>query len=67
MKKFRVHYKCVSELDVASLWPDGDAPDSPSTADVCALISRCGGIYNVLGEWNLDAHDRDWWVEELDE
>ena len=65
MKKFKIHYRCVSELDAASLWDEGDAPDNPSAADVRALIKRCGGIYKVLGDWCLDEYDREWWVEEL--
>ena len=67
MKKFRIHYKCVSDLNVFDLWPDGDGPDNPTTADVRQLVRECGGIYNVLGEWNLHEHDGDWFVEEIDE
>jgi hypothetical protein len=63
MKKFKIHYKCVSELTVSDLWPDGDAPDNPTTADVRQLIREYGGIYNVLGEWNLHECDGDWFVE----
>ena len=33
-KKFRIRYECVSELHDFELWPDGDAPDNPTTADV---------------------------------
>lgn len=67
MKKFRIHYKCVSDLPIDAIWPDGDAPDNPTTADVRQLVSECGGIYDVLGEWNLHEHDGDWFVEEIDE
>ena len=71
MKKFKIHYECVSELTVSDLWPDGgpdgDAPDNPTTADVRQLVSECGGICHVLSTWNLHAHDGDWFVEEIDE
>ena len=66
-KKFRIRYECVSKLHDFELWPDGDAPDNPTTADVRRLVGECGGIYSVLGEWNLHEHDGDWFVEEIDE
>jgi hypothetical protein len=67
MKKFKIHYKCISELDVNSLWPDGDAPDNPTTSDVRQLIIECGGIYDVLSDWNLHTFDGDWFVEEIND
>jgi hypothetical protein len=54
MKKFRIMIECDVELTVAQLWPDGDAPESPTDDDVLELIEECGGVERVLGDWNLD-------------
>lgn len=43
-----------ADLDIESLWPDGDAPEHPTIADVQKVIDRDGGIERVLHDWNLD-------------
>jgi hypothetical protein len=65
MKKFRICYKCYSDLTIEEIWPDGDQPRYPSVDQVRQVIDDCGGIYKVLGEWYLDDNDRDWWIEEI--
>ena len=41
-------------LTVSDLWPDGDAPANPTVLDVAKLIAKCGGLHNVIHDWNLD-------------
>lgn len=53
-KTFILQYDIDVTLDVDELWPDGDAPDDPTVADVVALIKRCGGWRKVISDWNLD-------------
>jgi hypothetical protein len=62
MKKFKIRYEMETVLDVDSMWPDGDAPESPTVEDVIGLIKKHGGIYRVLDEWNLHMCDGDWGV-----
>lgn len=52
-KSFRLVYTVDVTLNVGQLWPDGDAPASPSATDVEALIKSCGGWPRVIGDWNL--------------
>lgn len=51
-----VHVRGDNDLTVADLWPDGNAPDPVTAADVVQLIRSCGGVRRVLTDWNLD-HD----------
>lgn len=41
-------------LHVDEIWPDGDAPDNPTVADVWKVIEHCGGKRRVIDEWNLN-------------
>jgi hypothetical protein len=60
VKKFKLRYVVECELTVEDLWPDGDAPESPSNLHVRELIRRDGGILNVLNEWNLHQTSSVW-------
>jgi hypothetical protein len=62
MKKFKIRYEMETVLDVAALWPGGDAPENPTVDDVVRLINKYGGIYRVLDTWNLHQCDSDWSV-----
>ncbi len=53
MKKFRLTIEVDCELTAAEIWPDGDAPDEPTEADVLAAIRDCGGDERVMRDWNL--------------
>lgn len=54
MKKFSLSYTIDVMLNAEDLWPDGDGPADPTEADVLQLIAKCGGIRNVIEDWNLD-------------
>jgi len=41
-------------LTVDEIWPDGNAPENPTVADVVAVIDNCGGTRSVLRDWDLD-------------
>jgi hypothetical protein len=51
---FHFTYSCEVSLGVDEIWPDGDAPDSPTIADVAKLVDLCGGADRVLRDWDLD-------------
>ncbi len=53
MKRFEITYEICEVLDVDAIWPDGDAPESPTADDVYALL-RNGSVIANLREWNLD-------------
>lgn len=53
MKQFQITYTVDVSLNADELWPDGDAPENPTAADVRRLIQKSGGIYRVLDDWNL--------------
>jgi hypothetical protein len=57
-KRFELTVRGTVVLGVEQIWPDGDAPDNPSAADVEAVISEEGGFARVLCDWSLeDAFD----------
>jgi hypothetical protein len=41
------------ELDEKEIWPDGDAPENWTPADVAAVVRSCGGPLAVLRDWDL--------------
>jgi hypothetical protein len=43
------HYLTVDEI-----WPDGDAPENPTAADVLAVMRSCGPKSRLVHDWNLD-------------
>ncbi len=51
---FAFSVSCDVRLSVKNLWPDGNAPEHPSVADVVALIQKDGGLRHILRAWDLD-------------
>jgi hypothetical protein len=41
------------DLSIDELWPDGDAPENPTAEDVKGLIEKCGGILQIIRDWDL--------------
>lgn len=39
------------DLSIDEIWPDGDAPENPTAADVVAQMR--GGVDGVMREWNI--------------
>ena len=56
VRGFRLYYEGETFLRVQDLWPDGDAPENPTVADVRALMRAEGPDWKVIREWDLD-HD----------
>ena len=54
MKGFNFSIAADIWLRVEDIWPDGDAPENPTVADVLAVIAKCGGTERVLRDWDLD-------------
>lgn len=53
MKKFRITIDSEHEFDISELWPDGDAPESPTAADVRQLVKDSGGVRAIVRDWDL--------------
>lgn len=43
------------DLTVEEIWPDGDAPENPTLADVIAVVQKHGngGPLRLARDWNL--------------
>ncbi len=53
MKRFEITISCVVTLDTSMLWPDGDAPETPTIEDVQELIESCGDT-DIIKDWGLE-------------
>lgn len=51
-KSFRIVFEVDEVLTIQDLWPDGDASENPTIADVYKLINKHGGL-DILKSWNL--------------
>ncbi|CAN5869989.1 hypothetical protein BH24ACT15_BH24ACT15_29970 [soil metagenome] len=52
---FTVTIEDQAFLDVADIWPDGDAPDNPTVADVIDQIHATStSASRFAGEWGFD-------------
>ncbi len=40
-------------LSIEDIWPDGDAPENPTAADVKTFMESCGTKRWVLDDWGL--------------
>lgn len=47
----------VIYLTVDEVWPDGDAPESPTAKDVAEQMRKTGSVERVLREWNMIPDD----------
>ena len=55
MKKFRIRAVSDYVLTEKQIWPDGDAPETPTVGDVEDLIdSEYHSTMQLLEEWNLE-------------
>lgn len=42
-------------MTVDEIWPDGDAPENPTTEDVLERMATYGSLFRLIREWSLDA------------
>jgi hypothetical protein len=52
-KHFSFNIEIDDTWDLEDLWPDGNAPETPTLDDVVKLIQACGGPDRVAEDWNL--------------
>jgi hypothetical protein len=52
-RKIEVEFSGVITLSHAEVWPDGDAPDNWTAADVAAAMRATGRKIDTLDKWNL--------------
>jgi hypothetical protein len=54
MPVFYVDLHGPAALTVDEVWPDGDAPENPTPADVVAAMRRsAGSAHATVDQWNL--------------
>lgn len=60
-RKFTIAITGSVTLSKKDVWPDGDAPESPTTEDVLGVLQESGRIGEVLLDWNME-EEFDWEV-----
>lgn len=55
-KSFHISVTFNYDYSIDELWPDGDAPENPTVQDVVDLIKQCGGVRQVLHDWDMDRY-----------
>lgn len=54
-KTFHITLTGDHELSISDIWPDGDAPENPTVADVVAVMRQYGYEAARLAlDWNLE-------------
>ena len=53
-KQFEISFNIGHIFTIGELWPDGDAPENPTTQDVLDLIKKDGGPNRIISDWNFD-------------
>ena len=54
-RRVELIFEGTVSLSEREVWPDGDAPDDWTAADVVVVIKNAGGLHSVLRDWNLDS------------
>lgn len=54
-QQFLVRVEACFFTDVDEVWPDGDAPENPTTENVIAVLLRAGSFVDFVREWTLDS------------
>ena len=61
---FYLEWGGTADLAVEDIWPDGDAPENPTTADVIEAMKKEAGTLgfrsaprHVAERWNLEIED----------
>jgi hypothetical protein len=58
MADFSIELDATLDLSISEIWPDGDAPENPTVADVVAVLEKHGSVTSVLSDWGFDAQWR---------
>lgn len=61
MTTFNFEWGGTADLTVEEIWPDGDAPENPTTADVIQAmlkaVGQYGGTQRLASHWDLEIQD----------
>jgi hypothetical protein len=61
--KFTLNVEYEVELNVSEIWPDGDAPTTPTTQDVAdRMVSAAHGPVQLLHDWMIGPQYTDLYV-----
>lgn len=52
-KAFYLEWGGNASLTIDEIWPDGNAPESPTRDDVIAEMQKAGSVYSLCRDWNL--------------
>lgn len=53
MTTFQITISGECTLSAEDIWPDGNAPDNPTTEDVIRFMSANWGVTGLINDWNL--------------
>lgn len=51
---FHFEWGGEATLSVSQIWPDGDAPNNPTTEDVFEQMRKSRSLYSLCQEWGFD-------------
>lgn len=51
--KFNITIRLSESLSTSQIWPDGDAPQNPTSDDVYKLLLRYHSLGEFLDAWSL--------------
>lgn len=54
---FNFEWGGSADLTVDEVWPDGDAPENPTTDDVLKAMLKAGSLRRLVNEWMLDIEE----------
>lgn len=57
MRSFNIAITAEWDLSEDEIWPDGDGPENPTTADVIAELTKIRPQRRALHDWNLDEYE----------
>lgn len=52
-RTFSVTLESDNLLDVDDVWPDGDAPENPTSEDVIKAIKEVGSVRSLVLDWGF--------------
>lgn len=53
MSAFQFDLDLSTTLTVDDIWPDGDAPENPTVAEVIAVVRNDGPLRNFVRDWEF--------------
>lgn len=50
---FSITLESDNLLEAGDIWPDGDAPENPTTEDVIKAIKEVGSVRDLIRDWGF--------------